>query len=77
MYGPERGPHHDITLLRQRGIEDGLAVASIIHGVQHYLYGDAAYMLGPCMQTEFSGETASVLQDTSKTALNALWESLE
>lgn len=51
MYGPEVGRRHDMTLYRQSGIGDELAAVLLIDGKQYCIYGDAAYLLRPWLQT--------------------------
>ena len=50
LYGPEVGRRHDLTLLRESGLEERLQGCLNIGGRQYYIYGDSAYMMRPCMQ---------------------------
>jgi len=55
LFGPWEGRRHDMTLYHESGLDDILPDALIINGEQHYLYGDAAYMIRPWLQAAFCG----------------------
>ena len=44
LYGPEVGRRHDVTLSRERGIQERLQPCHFINRRQFSLYTDAAYM---------------------------------
>ena len=54
FYGPEEGRRHNMTLLHNSRISDRLAECLLVDGRQFYVYGDAAYVLHPWMQTAFN-----------------------
>lgn len=55
LFGPVEGRRHDMTLYYESGLEDTLATELMVEGEQFYLYGDAAYMTRPWLQTAFDG----------------------
>lgn len=60
MYGPEVGRRHDMTLYRESRLGEVLEAVMVIDGKQFCLFGDAAYLLRPWLQTAFPRLNASV-----------------
>jgi len=52
---PWEGHRHDMTLYHESGLDAVLSDALVIQGVQHYIYGDAAYLVRPWLQASFRG----------------------
>ena len=77
FYGPEVGRRHDLTLLRESGLEERLQGCLNIGGRQYYLYGDAAYMMRPWMQVAFPRIWATVEQEIYNTRMSAVRVSVE
>ena len=44
-----------MTLYHESGLDAVLSDALVIQGVQHYIYGDAAYLVRPWLQASFRG----------------------
>ena len=59
MFGPEAGLYHNLTLLRQSGLENELERFPTIGQNQYYVYGDSAYLLRPWMQRPFINAVSS------------------
>lgn len=53
LYGPLVGRMHNITLYQISGLDDGLGDGLNVDGVRYCVYGDAAYMIRPWLQTSF------------------------
>lgn len=77
LYGPEVGRRHDTTLLRKSGLEERLQAILLIDGRQFYLYGDAAYMIRPWLQTAFPRVGATEEQLEYDTGTSAVRVSVE
>lgn len=77
MHGPEVGRRHDMTLYRESGIGAVLEQALVIDGKQYCIYGDAAYMLRPWLQTAFPRVLATPQQVVYNTAMSAVREAVE
>ena len=60
MYGPEEGRRHDLTHLRNCGTENISQDCLVVGNRQYSIYGDAAYVLRPWLQTAFPTVTATV-----------------
>ena len=50
LYGPEVGRRHDMTLLRESGLDQQIQDNMIIYCKQYCLYGDAVYILRAYIQ---------------------------
>lgn len=59
MYGPEVGRRHDMTLYRESRLGEVLETVLVIDGKQFCIFGDAAYLLRPWLQTAFPSLNAS------------------
>ena len=77
LYGPEVSRRHDVTLLREIGIEEGLQSCLLINGRQYYLYADAAYMLRPWMQIAFPRAGATAEEEAYNTRMSAVRVAVE
>lgn len=77
MYGPEVGRRHDTTLLRQSGLEDRLEQCLLLDGRQFYVYGDAAYMTRPWLQTAFERLGATPSQEAYNKSMSAVRVTVE
>jgi len=55
LFGSWDGRRHDMTLYHESGLDAVLSDALVIQGVQHYIYGDAAYLVRPWLQASFRG----------------------
>jgi len=55
LFGPWEGRRHDMTWYHESGLDAVLSDALVIQGVQHYIYGDAAYLVRPWLQASFRG----------------------
>jgi hypothetical protein len=62
VYGPVEGRRHDITMLKEFGIERSLSESLLINGEQYYIYGDLAYILRPYIQVGFQGPNLTTEQ---------------
>lgn len=70
MYGPEVGRRHDITLFRKSDLDNLLQNMLHIDSVRYCIYGEAAYMLRPWLQTAFPIVTAEIAELEYNTAMN-------
>ena len=77
IYGPEQGRRHDLTLLGNSGIENILQDCSVVGNQQYSIYGDAAYVLCPWLQTAFPTLTATVAQQAYNKSMSAVREAVE
>ena len=77
LYGPQVGRRHDLTLLRESGIEQKLESCLLLSDRQFYIYGDAAYVLRPWLQTAFDRATATMEQAIYNTGMNRPRTSVE
>lgn len=77
MYGPEVGRRHDMTLYRESGLGEVLEAVLVINGKQYCLYGDAAYILRPWLQTAFPRTNASADEIMYNKAMSAVREAVE
>jgi len=55
LYGPVEGRRHDMTLYHESCLDAALASTMTVAVEQFYVYGDAAFMLRPWLQTAFEG----------------------
>jgi len=67
LFGPLEGRRHDMTLYYQSGRDELLPDALMVDGTQHYLYGDAAYMIRPWLQAAFTGTMTPEQEDANET----------
>ena len=72
LYGPEVGRRHDLTLLRQSGLQDSLQNCLHINGRQFYIYVDAAYVLKPWLQVAFPRAGASLERQILNTRMSGV-----
>lgn len=77
MYGSEVGTPHDITLYRESGMDDLLGEHWFVGGTQYCVYGDAAYMPRPWLQTAFPSTNASAAQLLYKKNRSSVREAAE
>jgi len=77
LYGPEVGRRHDLTLLRNSGIEEIMEQRMVIGGKQYCIYGDAAYMLRVWLQTAFPRLTVTPVQAVYNKRMSAVREAVE
>ena len=77
MYGPEVGRRHDMTLYRESGLDGILQSTFNNGGVQYCLYGDAAYILRPWLQTAFPRLGASAEQLWYNKGMSSVREAVE
>ena len=72
LYGPEVGRRHDLTLLRESGLQDRLRLCLKINDRHFYIYSDAAYMLRAWLQVAYQRVGACVERQTINTCLSAV-----
>lgn len=77
LYGPEVGRRHDMTLFRESGLNDVLRDGLMIGGNQYCLYGDAAYVVRPWLQTAFNRVGATPEQSVYNARMSAVREAVE
>ena len=77
LYGPEVGRRHDLTLLRESGLQDRLRICLKINDRQFYIYGGAAYMLRPWLQVAYPRVGACVERQTFNTCMSAVRVAVE
>ena len=77
MYGPEEGRRHDLTLLRNSCIENSSQQSMVLENRQFSIYGDAAYIMRPWLQTAFPNLTATPAQQFYNKAMSAVREAVE
>lgn len=75
--GPLEGRRHDITLLRESGIEEELESSLQIYGNQYYMYADSAYPLRPYLIVGFSGSQLDNDERSFNTAMSKVRISVE
>ena len=63
LYGPEEGRRHDLTLILNSDISERLWNSLTMGDRQYYIYGDAAYVLSPWLQTAYERIGASDEQE--------------
>ena len=67
LFGPWEGRRHDMTLYHKSGLDDVLPDALVVDGEQHYLYGDAAFMIRPWLQAAFCGNLTEQQEQCNRT----------
>lgn len=77
MYGPEVGRRHDMTLYRDSGIGEALENVLLIDGKQYCIYGDAAYLLRPWLQTAYPRINATAAELVYNREMSAVREAVE
>ena len=77
LYGPMEGRRHDAMLLRRSGVSDKLKEVLKKEDIQYYLYGDAAYVLRPWIQTSLYSNTSNEVQLLFDGEMNKVRSALE
>ena len=77
FWGPLEGRRHDMTLYRRSGMDQLLEQFLLIHGQQHYLYGDPAHVLRPWLQKGFAGAALDAGEASFNREMNRARESVE
>jgi len=67
LFGPWEGRRHDMTMYHQSGLDDVLPDVLVVDGEQHYLYGDAAFMIRPWLQAAFCGNLTEQQEQCNRT----------
>ena len=77
LYGPVVGRRHDLTVLRESGLNEELQNCLNINGDQFYIFGDKAYVLRPWLQVGFDSVNATAEQQIFNTEMSRVREAVE